>query len=173
MLVEFVNLNTVQHLPFLLELNTEYLEWIGNEVKSKYKVDMNSIIGPVHSYSSRILDELELYQAPDGAFYLLKVKGSFVGMGAIRKINSEIGELKRMYIKPDYRGKGYGKMMLAKLIKRGEELGYTTLRLDTGPFMESAQHLYRSVGFVEIERYPEAESPEIEGVWWVCMEKNL
>ena len=172
-LVDFVILNTVKHLPILLDLNTAYLDWIVQECKKQLKINLNSIIGSSHSYASKILDELELFQHPGGIFYLLRVKGDIVGMGALRKLSPEVGEIKRMYIKPDYQGKGYGKLMLTRLIKKGEKLGYTSLRLDILPFMKSAQRLYHSVGFVEIDEYPEAEALTIDGVTWTYMEKKL
>lgn len=172
-MVEIVILNIAQHLSILLEFNTEYIEWIGEQAKKHHKINLEPILGSSHSYAARILDELETFQPPGGVFYLLQEGGSIVGMGALRKLYPGVGEVKRMYIKPDYQGKGYGKLLLNQLLKKSKELGYTSLWLDSGPFMKAAQHLYRSAGFVEIERYPEAESPDIEGMPWSFMEKKL
>lgn len=172
-MIKFVILNISKHLPILLELNTAYIEWIAQEGKKQLNIDFESVIGSTHSYAARILDELEIFQPPGGIFYLLEVDGSIIGMGALRKLYPGVGEVKRMYIKPDYQGKGYGKSILNQLLKKGKQLGYSSIRLDTGPFMKAALKLYRSVGFVEIDRYPEAEAPEIEGVNWTFMEKKL
>ena len=172
-MVEFVTLNIALHLPNLLELNTEYIEWIGEQAKKHHKIDLESLLGSSHSYAARILDELEVFQPPGGVYYFLQDSGNIIGMGALRKLSPDVGEIKRMYVKPDYQGKGYGKLLLSKLLKKGKEFGYSSLRLDTGPFMKAAQKLYFSVGFEEIERYPEAESPDIEGMPWTFLEKKL
>ncbi len=172
-MVEFITLNIAKHLATLLELNIEYIEWIAEQAKKHHKIDLESILGSSHSYAARILDELEIFQPPGGVFYLLQEGGNIIGMGALRKLSSGVGEVKRMYIKPDYQGKGYGKSLLNQLLKKGKDFGYSSVRLDSGPFMKAAQNLYQSLGFVEIERYPEAESPDIEGMSWTFMEKKL
>ncbi len=172
-MVDFVTLNIVKHLSILLEMNTEYLQWIVNQCKKQLNIDLEAHIGSAHSYAARILDELELFQPPGGVFYLVRVESNIVGMGALRRISPEIGEIKRMYVKPEYQGKGLGKSLLNRLIEKGKRLGYSSLRLDAGPFMKSAQKLYQSEGFVEIEEYPESESPKLDGVTWTYMEKKL
>lgn len=172
-MVEFVTLNVSKHLPILLELNIAYFDWIAKEGEKYFKLSFESIIGSTHSYAAMILDELEIYQPPGGVFYLLKEKGDFIGMCALKKIYRETGEIKRMYIKSEYQGKGYGKEMLEKLIKKGQSLGYKALRLDAGPFMKAAQKLYRSYGFEEIDEYPEAEVPKILKHDWSFLEKKL
>ena len=48
-----------------------------------------------------------------------------IGMGAIRKVSEEIGEIKRMYIQPSHRGRGHGKQMLNKLLEAGREFGFS------------------------------------------------
>lgn len=172
-MVIFVPLNTAKHLPVFLELNTSYLDWVIKEIERHYKVDLTKTLGSVHSYVARMLDELELYQPPGGAFYFLEDEGSIIGMCALKKLNPEIGEIKRMYIKPNYRGKGYGKKMIEKLISRSKELGYSSIRLDTGPFMKQAQKVYRSSGFEIIEEYEESEVPKEVREGWIFMEKKI
>ena len=63
--------------------------------------------------------------------------------------------------------------LLKKLVQKAREFSYKTIYLDTGPFMTSAQHLYRSFGFVEREEYPETEVPEQIRSKWLFMEKIL
>ncbi len=172
-MIEFVKLNVSKHLPILLELNVAYFEWIAEEGEKYLKISFESVMGSPHSYAAMILDELEIYQPPGGVFYLLKVKDDYIGMCALKKLYRDTGEVKRMYIKSEYRGKGYGKKMLEKLIKKGQDLGYKALRLDTGPFMKAAQKLYRSYGFEEIAEYPEAEVPKKIRENWSFMEKKL
>ena len=172
-MIKFVKLNVSKHLPILLELNTAYFEWITEEGEKYMNLSFESIIGSPHSYAAMILDELEIYQPPSGVFYLLKENDDFIGMCALKKIYRDTGEVKRMYIKPEYQGKGYGKKMMEKLIKKSQNLGYKALRLDTGPFMKAAKKLYRSYGFEEIAEYPESEVPKKLRDDWSFMEKKL
>jgi GNAT superfamily N-acetyltransferase len=94
-----------------------------------------------------------------------------VGMGALRRLEDEVGEVKRMFIQPDFQGKGYGKLMMVRLMDKARELGYRTLRLDTGRMLEAAVHVYKSVGFREIAKYPGTESHG--GPGYIYMEKSL
>ena len=108
-----------------------------------------------------------------GVFYLIQVEDKIVGMGALRKLKEGIGEIKRMYIKPEYQGKGLGKKMLQLLLNRSMEYGFSAIYLETGSFMTTAQHLYRSVGFYNREEYPETEVPQQLRHVWLFMEKRL
>lgn len=94
-------------------------------------------------------------------------------MGALRQIKKDIGEIKRMYIRPTYRRQGYGKDLLYKLLHKAKEFGYHSIYLDSAPFMITAHRLYRSFGFIEREEYPETEVPQQLRSKWLFMEKIL
>jgi len=94
-------------------------------------------------------------------------------MGALRKLADNTGELKRMYIKPEYRGFGYGKSLMSELLRIGKKIGFTKFYLDTGLFMKAAQHIYESVGFRRREIYPGTEVPLQIQKYWLFMEKIL
>ena len=104
--------------------------------------------------------------------YLLLVDSNIAGMGAIRKMNDGIGEIQRMYIRSDYRGRGLGKEMLNRLMEVGRDLGCFIFRLSTPKFALAAQHIYRSSGFLEREEYPESEVPAEFKQYWIFMEKT-
>jgi GNAT superfamily N-acetyltransferase len=100
------------------------------------------------------LAHLSTHYAPPTGFIMLAKKGSeYVGVTCLRNLGHFIAEIKRMYIKPDFRRQGYGRKMLEKAISEAKILGYRFLRLDTVPDMQSANELYTSVGFYEIEDY--------------------
>jgi len=94
-------------------------------------------------------------------------------MGALKQIRENIGEIKRMYIRPAYRGKGYGKALLDKLLQKVKEFGYHSVYLDSPPFLMIAHHLYHSNGFIDREEYPETEVPQQLRPKWLFMEKTL
>jgi len=100
------------------------------------------------------IDQLTSYYGPPtGAIVLTKAQEEYVGCTCVRNLGDGIAEIKRMYVKPNFRGQGFGRQMLLKAIEEAKRLGYRFLRLDTIPDMESAIRLYLSVGFYEIEDY--------------------
>ena len=74
-------------------------------------------------------------------------------MGRLSKLEDDVAEINNMFISSEYRGRGYGKVMLEQLEEKAREFGYSTLRLDTGAHNEAAQHIYRRAGFTKREYY--------------------
>ncbi len=93
------------------------------------------------------------YQPPDGALILALVEGREAGCIALRKISKDICEMKRLYIREKYRGLGLGKKLVGMIIDEAVNKNYQYMRLDTLPTMKSAQSLYLSFGFYDIEPY--------------------
>lgn len=93
------------------------------------------------------------YQPPDGALILALVEGREAGCIALRKISKDICEMKRLYVRDEYRGLGLGKTLVGMIIDEAVNKNYQYMRLDTLPTMKSAQSLYLSFGFYDIEPY--------------------
>lgn len=152
-----------------LELNVEYLTHIRDAaIKTLGSTTLPKDFRP---YVERVLPHFTAIKPPEGIIYLLISDGRVVGMGALRKLEEGIGEIKRMYIKPELQGRGLGKEMMDKLEAKARELGYSTLRLDTAWFLETAVHVYRKAGFIERDKYPGTESEGDSN--YVYMEKKL
>jgi len=94
------------------------------------------------------------YTAPQGgALYLARVENRSIGCVGYRFFAEGVCEMKRLYVKPDTRGNGAGLQLAETVINAARTGGYRYMRLDTLLTMQSANRLYRSLGFKEIEPY--------------------
>ena len=92
-----------------------------------------------------------------GRLFLAKVKGADAGIACLRKLRAEVCEVKRMYVRPIFRGKKIGKLLLSKLIEEARTIGYSKILLDSDSYMVNAHTVYKAMGFVETLRYPESK----------------
>ena len=101
------------------------------------------------------------YAPPTGRLLLATENDQLAGCIALRKLEPGVCEMKRLFLRPAYRGKGRGRALVKSIIDEARTQGYTHMRLDTLPgLMDAAIELYRSFGFVEIAAY--CENP-VEG----------
>jgi putative acetyltransferase len=95
----------------------------------------------------------EMYAPEHGGIILCEEAGVAIGCVALRRISPQIAELKRMYLRPEARGRGYGKPLLEAALALAVSLHYTSVRLDTLQRLEAALQVYRKNGFYEIPAY--------------------
>jgi GNAT superfamily N-acetyltransferase len=157
-----------QDFHHIRELFTEYIQWIHEKVNEEYGLSFD-----VREKVEQDLTELDMFSPPSGRFILASVESEVIGMGCIRRIRNDIGEIKRMDIRPKFRRKGYGRAMLEYLLEEGKTIGYPKIRLDSARFMHESHALYQSSGFLEIEPYPESEIPREIQEHWIFMEKVI
>jgi len=93
------------------------------------------------------------YARPRGRLLLARIVGEPAGCVALRPLGDNDAEMKRLYIRPQHRGMGLGRVLAECLVDEARALGYRTLKLDTLPGMAEAQHLYRDLGFVDAAPY--------------------
>ena len=140
-MIKLIQVETSADIEAAQRLFKEYSSWLGvNLCFQNFDKELAELPGE--------------YVPPTGRL-LLAVEGDGVaGCVALRKIGDGIGELKRLYVRPDFRGRGLGRTLTETIIKTARELGYSRLRLDTLPGkMDRAIAVYRSLGFNNIERY--------------------
>ncbi len=94
------------------------------------------------------------YAAPEGGLLLAAYQGEAAGCVALHRLEREICEMKRLYLRPKFRGQGMGRALAETVVARARSLGYRRMRLDTvEPAMPDAVALYRQLGFEEIGSY--------------------
>ena len=93
------------------------------------------------------------YAAPRGALFLARVDGAAVGCIGLRPFSEDVGELKRLYVRPELRGRGLARALVSTAIGAARRIGYTALVLDTLASMDAAIRLYESFGFQRTAPY--------------------
>lgn len=118
----------------------EYVEWIGLDLAFQ-----------------EIDDELDQlpgeYVPPRGVLLVAEDGGRIAGMIALRPLDGSICEMKRLFVRPEGRGRGLAKRLIAELLREARAAGYSEIRLDTLPMMGDAQSLYVALGFRDIPPY--------------------
>jgi ribosomal protein S18 acetylase RimI-like enzyme len=94
------------------------------------------------------------YAAPEGRLLLAEYDGLLAGCVALHKLESNVCEMKRLYLRPQMRGNGLGRALAERIIGEARQVGYSKMRLDTvEPVMKDAVAMYRKLGFREIAPY--------------------
>ncbi len=108
--------------------------------------------------------------APGRGAFVVATRGEVaIGCGALRRLDADVGEIKRMYVAANARGAGVGARILAALEREAEALGLVRLVLETGARQPEALALYRRAGFVEIPRF----GAYVDSALSLCMGKPL
>ena len=129
-------------IPDVRAMLKEYVEWIGLDLAfQEIDAELEGLPGE--------------YAPPRGALFVAIDGHHYLGMIALRSIDGPIGEMKRLFVRPEARGRGLARQLITTLCGEAKRLGYCELRLDTLPMMGGAQALYEAYGFVDIAPYYE------------------
>jgi len=108
------------------------------------------------NFEKELADLPGKYAPPDGRLLLAECDSRVAGCIASRKLDDQICEMKRLFVRAQFRGKGLGRALAQRLISEARQIGYIRMRLDTvEPFMKDAVAMYRRLGFIEIAPYCE------------------
>jgi GNAT superfamily N-acetyltransferase len=167
-MVTIVEAAILRDRDIIRDLFAEYLQWVCSRLRQEYGavVDAESIL--MHDMKT-----LEAFFPPRGLFFLSFAGEVPAGCACIRTIANGIAELKRMYVRPCFRGKGIGTALVQVAIRKIQQLGYFTVRLDSAGFMSDAHRLYRSLGFRDITPYEGSDVPKERQKDCVFMQLDL
>ena len=112
------------------------------------------------NYDDEIAHLEDKYGPPRGRFYLLYVDGALAGCVGMKPLDDQHAELKRLYVRPAFRGENLGEYLTKRILDDARQAGYSHVLLDTLPPLKTALALYRRLGFYEIPAYYDCLIPE-------------
>lgn len=110
-----------------------------------------------------------MYAPPGGTLILARSSGRPIGCGAVRRLSADTCEMKRLYLRPEARGMGLGRLIAERLVLEAKRLGYGRMVLDTLAGMQAARGLYGALGFRATEPYYDNPLP---GAVYLALDLN-
>jgi GNAT superfamily N-acetyltransferase len=131
--------------------------------------ELEAYLEPLYPRESRHGYSVEKLIAEGVAFFLIRDDGAPVGCGGIQLMGTDYGEIKRMYVRPQSRGRGFAKLMLKHLAEYAQGHGVRILRLETGIHQHAAIALYEQMGFQRIPPFGDYKFDPLSR----CYEKRI
>jgi GNAT superfamily N-acetyltransferase len=150
--VELIAASTPAHYEQVQELFVELMAWDCARVS---ELGFDSALAQQFYYGQVAAPLPGEYAPPDGLLFWAKYAGNSAGCGAFTKLSPGVCELKRVYVRTQYRGKKLGRQIVRSLIDCAQRNQYGLMRLETVSFMRSAIAMYREIGFRECPAYYE------------------
>ena len=141
------------------ELLAEHIAWDTSQV-SQLGLDGQEALDFYYASGEEALPGV--YAPPEGRMFLATHSGKAAGCGAFHRMTQEACEMKRMYVRPEFRRMQIGRQLTETLIAAAKEAGYAVMRLETTTFMDKAIAMYSSLGFKTCPPYyviPESFRP--------------
>ena len=169
--MKLYQLQTDKQKKHVQELFLEYYTWAFARNKEEYGLVFDA--GGPQAMVKRYMASLDEFLPPSGILLLADIDEQPAGVACMRTLDNSFSEIKRMYVRPEFRGKGIARALIQEQINRAKQQNISIIRLDSSRFMTAAHSMYRSVGFKDIEPYKGSEIPAEIQKYWVFMELKL
>ena len=173
-------MNNSKDIKIIHAINKEQLDHVRNLIKAFVKWHLNRHVEDIH-FTNEYFDPKDLerelaslpgkYSMPEGRLLLAFYNDQPAGCVALKKIDDHSCEMKRMFVYPEFHGKGIGYALAKAIIDEAKKIGYSSMKLDTSIRQIEAQNLYQGFGFKNIEAY--YTLPDKQKNWLVFMELKL
>lgn len=167
-----VTIESVERLADRAEYAAILRDYLGPEIGrlediSGQKIDLETLVAAT-------VDNIDAYLPPRGRLWLVRDDTNrLVATICVKMVRPDTAEIKRLFVRSEGRGQGLGRRLTLMALDAARDLGAGRVVLDTGQWLTPAIALYRSLGFVEIPRYPESENDAALEPYLVYMEKRL
>ncbi len=131
--------------------------------------ELDAVLEPLYATESRHGYSVEKLVQQGVVFFVLRADDSPTGCGGVQLFGTDYAEVKRMYVRPDYRGQGLSKLLLNHLAEYSQQQGIKVLRLETGIYQQAAIELYKGMGFQPIPPFGDYREDPVS----LCFEKIL
>ncbi|HSM72715.1 MAG TPA: GNAT family N-acetyltransferase [Anaerolineales bacterium] len=164
-MIEILIADKSRHANQIRELFWEYLQWANKRCNEEYGISFDIV-----AKLEEDMQHLDNFMPPGGRLLLCESEEQPAGIACLKELIPNIGEIKRMYVRPEHRNRGLGQALIDRLLMEAKQIGYDTVRLDSTRFMKNAHRMYQRAGFKEIEAYEGSEIPKEFQKYWIFME---
>ncbi len=152
-MIKIIPVQSGEALEHVISLSNEYVNWFIAEIQNRYpEFDLDEFTSE-HDYDDVRKKFPGDHVPPDGCLFIAMNDDTVCGCIALGKLAEGICEMRTLYLRPNCRGMGVGKKLVDASLQAAREFGYSTVRLDTLEFMNSALKLYHALGFYDIVAY--------------------
>lgn len=150
-MLNLIEVDNAQQLPLVRELFREYQAFLAVDLCFQgFEAELANLPGK--------------YAPPNGAILLAEYQGKTAGCVALRAIDEKVCEMKRLYLRNEFRGLSIGEQLAQAIIHKAQQLGFHTMQLDTLQRLQAAMKLYQKLGFQRTDAY--YKNPLSEVVYW-------
>jgi GNAT superfamily N-acetyltransferase len=139
----------------------EYVSWVFDGVQEHFGVRFDDRDAVVQARHAEFRSTFPSLLSGRGRLVLATVDGVPAGVGALKPVDADVAEVKRMFVRPRARGTGVGRAVLEHLLADARSEDFRTVQLETFTFMRPALALYRSFGFVDVEAFDGSETATV------------
>lgn len=150
--------------PQIRALESEYFAWVNRQLHTEFQISLD-----VNKMLTNDLTNLEIYFPPTGGLFLAETAQAVAGMIFLTPLRPKVGQIRRMYVREDFRRRGIARALFETAIRQARAMGYTQLLLESPRSWAGAHALYHELGFEAVAMYPESEVPEQLRTYWVFM----